>query len=414
MNIQQPIYDKIIPAQCLRGIPPSEIMVPYPSIRSLLDSQMRWHGDKPFIIELDSKGNRRVLSFNRLFNKSSQGANFLKSAGISFGDHVAINPQNTIQTLIQFFSTWMIGATAVINQKELIIANQSVHQFSEAEKVFPDELREMEPLLSQYSEDYQLERKSKLDDEVMIVGKLDRNGELIAVTLTHYNILVNSMAIADWLKLETGSLLTCDIPLSEVSGIVGCIMSALYTGCPVLLSQVDNSEKLFDQIQQNEGHIIFTEAKRLSQPKLNKDLTHPRFIVCPHQNLTQELILRIYDKFEIQVIPGFCRPEATSFSTLFPIYYSDEEFKKFIMNNHDICIGTPLRSNELDIHNSRGKPLSEGEIGEIVIRGHNVMKGYLNAEKATQKVFKNGWLRTGENGIFRQAEDGEKLYYISG
>ncbi len=414
MNIQHPIYDKVIPAQCLRGIPPSEIMVPYPSIRSLLDSQMRWHGDKPFIIELDSNGDRGVLSFNRLFNKSSQGANFLKSAGISFGDHVAINPQNTIQTLIQFFSTWMIGATAVINQKELIITNQSVHQFSGAEKVFPDDLREMETLLSQYSEDYQLERKSKLDDEVIIVGKLDMNEELIAVTLTHYNILVNSMAMADWLKLETGSLLTCDIPLSEVSGIVGCIISALYTGCPVLLSQVENSEKLFEQIQQNEGHIIFTEAKKLSQPKLKKDLTHLRFIVCPHQNLTQELILRIYDEFKIQVISGFCRPETTSFSTLFPIYKNGEEFKKIIMNYHDICIGTPLRSNELDIHNSKGEPLSEGEIGEIVIRGHNVMKGYLNAEKATQEVFKNGWLRTGENGIFRQAEDGEKLYYISG
>jgi long-chain acyl-CoA synthetase len=70
-------------------------------------------------------------------------------------------------------------------------------------------------------------------------------------------------------------------------------------------------------------------------------------------------------------------------------------------------IGTPIEGVEMKIVDDDGKVVPQGEVGEIVIRGHNVMKGYWNRPEATaEAIDQDGWFRTGdmakvdENGYF--------------
>jgi long-chain acyl-CoA synthetase len=67
-------------------------------------------------------------------------------------------------------------------------------------------------------------------------------------------------------------------------------------------------------------------------------------------------------------------------------------------------IGTPIPGIEMKIIDETGNQLPPGEVGEIVIRGHNVMKGYWNRPDATAEVLAAGWLRTGD--MARTDQDG--------
>jgi long-chain acyl-CoA synthetase len=71
-------------------------------------------------------------------------------------------------------------------------------------------------------------------------------------------------------------------------------------------------------------------------------------------------------------------------------------------------IGTPIEGVEMRVVDDDGIDVPTGEVGEIVIRGHNVMKGYWGRPEATAEAIRDGWFRTGD--LARQDEDG--FYYI--
>jgi long-chain acyl-CoA synthetase len=68
----------------------------------------------------------------------------------------------------------------------------------------------------------------------------------------------------------------------------------------------------------------------------------------------------------------------------------------------------------MDIQNDKGEPLSENSRGEIVIRGHNVMKYYDQNPEANAKTFEFGWFRSGDEGFFINDEKGRKYFFITG
>ena len=68
----------------------------------------------------------------------------------------------------------------------------------------------------------------------------------------------------------------------------------------------------------------------------------------------------------------------------------------------------------MDIQNERGESMKEGERGEIVIRGHNVMKYYDKNPEANEKAFEFGWFRSGDEGFSRKDETGRKFFFITG
>jgi long-chain acyl-CoA synthetase len=61
-------------------------------------------------------------------------------------------------------------------------------------------------------------------------------------------------------------------------------------------------------------------------------------------------------------------------------------------------VGLPMWGTEVAIINADGRRLPPGEIGDIVVRGHNVMKGYYKRPEATAETLRNGWLHTGDIG----------------
>jgi long-chain acyl-CoA synthetase len=77
-------------------------------------------------------------------------------------------------------------------------------------------------------------------------------------------------------------------------------------------------------------------------------------------------------------------------------------------------IGTDVPCNEMAIHDAEGNAVADGDRGEIVIRGANVMRGYDNNERANAEAFAFGWFRSGDEGFRVLGSDGRHYYFITG
>src|SRR5262249_50031294 len=105
--------------------------------------------------------------------------------------------------------------------------------------------------------------------------------------------------------------------------------------------------------------------------------------------LPGEVLRAFKEKFGIPLIEGYGLTETSPVATFNP--------PKGVQKAGSI--GIPLPGVEVQVYDTNGKPLPHGEIGEIVVRGPNVMKGYYHLPEATIQAIRNGWLYTGDLGF---------------
>jgi len=413
MSFNRETQEKINSAHCIRGIPLSEIMTPYPSIRSLLESQVRRYGDKTFILFHSKEGHGEAISYNQFFVYTSQAANFLKLKGIGYGDRVIFKTRNDLSTLIQFFAIWMIGGVSlpVSNKMELWIEPNVSSKILKIDNQFIKILKNQKP-------EFKIGKKSKLSDDVLIFNSFNQEGNGRGIVLSHYNVLVDAMAIADWHELTDNLSVLCWVPLNHVTGIIGCILSSLYAGCRIILMDSVRKENFLNLLLTEKVELVFINSSGLlncedSLKKLtDHEKTSIRHFICSHRNLTTQTIIRFLKKYKIRLFPGFELAEAACFSSFLPISLSNREFLDLLSIEKGLPIGTALLPAEMNVLDAEGIEIKEGEIGQIVIRGHHIMKGYLNNEEATVEVFKHGWLNSGSDGFYTIGSDGTRHFTV--
>ena len=124
------------------------------------------------------------------------------------------------------------------------------------------------------------------------------------------------------------------------------------------------------------------------------DTSSVRFAVCGAAPASVELLERFESRYGIPIIEGYGLSEGTCASTVNPL---DGPRKPG-------TVGLPLPGQTIRIVDAAGRPVPDGEAGEVVIKGANVMRGYLNRPEETAKTVVDGWLHTGDIGRFD--EDG--------
>jgi long-chain acyl-CoA synthetase len=139
----------------------------------------------------------------------------------------------------------------------------------------------------------------------------------------------------------------------------------------------------------------------LNLPEREKyDLSNLRLCICGAAPMPVELFHQFEKAFNTVIIEGYGLSEGTCASTANPV---NGERKIG-------SIGLALSGQEIKIFDDQDKEVGIGEVGEIVIRGSNVMLGYYKNEQATAETLRSGWLHTGDLGKV----DSEGYFYIVG
>jgi long-chain acyl-CoA synthetase len=441
---------RIAEAQSFDGTPSSQVIVPYGNIGALLLTQVDRYENKAYLIYYDDDGGRHEFSYREFYEEVSRTAAFLHSAGIRKGNRIATVSYNHSDVVIQYFAAFLLGAVVVpINTGEddkriayilensrtalAFVRDQYVDRISALLPALPglkaivQTGKRVRPDLPHFATEiarqpvaFTPSAQPALQDEALIVYTSGTTGHPKGVVLTQYNLLVDAMAIAEWHRISDSQRMMCVLPIHHVNGTVVTLMTPLYAGCGVVLNQKFHTEKFFERISMEKVSVVSvvpTLLQFLLHAKLSMEaykLIHFRHIICGAGPLTVDLALRFEQQFKIPIIHGYGLSETTCYSCFLPVDLEPGEHKRWLSKFGFPSIGIPLPINDMAIHDEHGNELGEGERGEIVIRGHNVMKYYFQNAGANESTFAHGWFRSGDEGFFQYDDQERKYFFITG
>lgn len=215
-------------------------------------------------------------------------------------------------------------------------------------------------------------------------------GQPKGAVLTFDNHLSSANASAFRIGIDVNDRWLSCLPLYHVGGLAVVFRSCLY-GTAIVLHQrfdVDTFNASLDQDAVTLTSLVPTMLHRLLQSRAAPWPASLRLVLLGGAAATPELLAVAWDA-GVPVAPTYGLTEASSqVATALP---ADARRKPG-------TVGKPLFGTELQIVDDAGQPLPAGEIGEVLVRGPQVMAGYYRNPEATARTLQKGWLHTGDLG----------------
>jgi len=242
------------------------------------------------------------------------------------------------------------------------------------------------------------------DDTWAVIYTSGTTGHPKGAMLTHYNLANNAMTLAGMRLAGPNDVVFGVLPLFHIYGQTSAFNSSIYLGLTIRLWPHFNPEELFSAIEEEENSILIavpTIFNRLVELANGRPLGRSglRFCVSGGASLPVEVLRRFEDRFHTKIYEGYGLTECS------PVCVENP----FGRQTRPGSIGLPIPGFEARIVNDQDEDVSMGAVGELIIRGPGVMKGYLNQPAATAETLRRGWLHTGDLG--RMDED-QYIYIV--
>ncbi len=242
--------------------------------------------------------------------------------------------------------------------------------------------------------------KAKEDDLMMLLYTSGTTGRPKGVMLSHKNFLANVKQCLEAIKLESKDRFLCLLPLFHSFSWTTCMLIPLKLGAlvvinesllpfdPVIKAIWKHKITLFVAVPQIYSAL---SAKIQGAKALFLRLINPIRLCISGAAPLPAAVHHTFEKtFGIPLLEGYGLTETAPVATFNPA-------KKRKVGT----VGLPIPGVEITLRDDDGKALRQGEVGEIWIRGENVMKGYYKRPAETKEVLtKDGWLKSGDMGRF--------------
>ena len=238
-------------------------------------------------------------------------------------------------------------------------------------------------------------------DEALVLHTSGTTSRPKIVPLSNLNIFTSAVNISKSLKLTADDHCLNIMPLFHIHGLIAVLSASAKVGASVCASNGFNALKFLDLAETQNitwysgvptmHQAILLRAQKNSNKAKKLNL---RFIRSSSASLPPAIFEQLNNIFQTPVIEAYGMTEATHQMASNPLPPSIQK---------PGLVGMPA-GPEICIMNDKNEKLSQGEIGEICIKGNNVTNGYENNPEANKQSFVNDWFRTGDEGFFD--EDG--------
>jgi acyl-CoA synthetase (AMP-forming)/AMP-acid ligase II len=212
------------------------------------------------------------------------------------------------------------------------------------------------------------------------------------------------------------------MPIYHVAGMQA-LMAGIYGGRTIALMRQFDEKEWFETVQREKATrvmVVPTMLKRIvDYPEFDKyDLSRVRVITYGAAACPYEVLKKTIERFPGRALINAFGGTETS-STIAALRAEDqvitgretEAEREKKLKRLATSIGLPLEDVEIQVRSEKGRELPSGKVGEIVVRGSRIMKGYWRDEDKTQRAFTDdGWYRTGDLGY----KDEEGYIYLTG
>ncbi|MBS0260918.1 MAG: long-chain fatty acid--CoA ligase [Planctomycetes bacterium] len=410
------------------------------------------------------------LTYEELFSQARRLARVLVRAGLQPGDRVGILLPNLPESLVTLFGIWMAGGV-VVSLSPLMVADQigsmlgatgcrivvtldvltpllaapatqpAVVLVTSLAKRLPRleqlgyawvrfrRLGFQTPLTGSEILDYEttLEQAPEISEPVRtavtqpayILPTGGTTGAPKAVTLSHSNLMANAWQLAHWSQGVAGAeTLLAVLPFFHSYGLSTCVLNGIALGATLVLHHRFRPASVVRLIEQHRPTLfpavpamlsaLNTQVLRKSHP----DLRSLKSCLSGGAALPQAIADEFSEHTGCRVVEGYGLSEAS------PVTHAGPLDGTAIPGT----IGVPLPDTDARIVDQTTglEILPTGEVGELIVRGPQVMLGYWNNPDESQKVLRDGWLFTGDlatqdsQGFFKIVDRKKDLIITSG
>ncbi len=405
----------------------------FESVAEMILTRSREIPDKPYALFYDE-----VITYSQVNQRANKIANYLKSKGVRKGDVVSILVMNSPEVYYNMFGIQKLGAIAgSINfmlkgpeiayllddskPKIVFVGSEFMQEFAKGYKEARHKPEVVE-VVTQVQHDIDLKQEKlsyiienypdteafvpqKLDDPFLLLYSSGTTGKPKGILLSNRGQLSVCRDMSTVGIFQEGDVMLLLLPMYHTNPICVWTYPIAFSGQTVSIrkafspadfwpSIIDHKATILMGVPAMYNYVFYTiDSSTIDRSKLKL-----RIAFCGAAPLSVELINGFKEKFNIEIIEGYGLTEVTGLSTVNPP----------LGKRKPGSIGLAMPSQEIKIMDDNNKAFSQGEKGEICIKGDAVMLKYFNNRQETDKTIIDGWLHTGDIAFM----DEEKFIYI--
>jgi long-chain acyl-CoA synthetase len=385
------------------------------NLATLLTESAKRHPDRP-AIKLDEF----EISYQELDESSARAAALLARKGVGTGNRVGVMLPNVPQFAVAYYGILRAGGTVVpmnplLKGREVRFyltdpeANAvfAWHDFANAAREGAEgtgaeavtvEPGAFEELLGDVEPDFDVAERDPSDTAVILYTS-GTTGKPKGAELTHENLIRNAEISRGIMEVTEEDVLLGALPLFHAFGQTCSLnMAMAYAAMLSMIPRFDPGKAL--EIIERDRVTVFQGVPTmftgmLHHPKRERyDVSSLRLCVSGGAAMPVEVLRGFEEGFNCKVLEGYGLSETSPVASF---NHPDRERRPG-------TIGHPVEGVQMKVVDEDDNEVAQGEIGEIVIRGHNVMKGYWRNPDATEAAIRDGWFHSGDMG--RIDEDG--------
>jgi len=387
------------------------------NLATILTDTAKRHGDRT-AFKLDDV----ALNYALLDEASARIAGLLRQRGVAEGDRVGLMLPNVPYFPVVYYG--ILRAGGVVVPMNVLLKEREVrfylddpgakllfawHGFAEAAEAGAEDAGaerllvkpgDFEQLLASQEPDRSVAGRAA-DDTAVVLYTSGTTGTPKGAELTHANLRRNCSIVTRKLGgFSEEDVLLGALPLFHSFGQTCAMNAGVGIGAMVTLLPRFDPDKALEIIERDRV-TVFQGVPTMYNAMLHSDSTDGadtstlRLCISGGSAMPAELMRAFEEKFGCIILEGYGLSETSPVASF---NHPDHERKPG-------SIGTPIEGVEMKVVDAGGSDLPAGEVGEIVIRGHNVMKGYWERADATEAaITRDGWFHTGD--LARVDEDG--------
>ncbi len=342
----------------------------------------------------------REYTFREFDSYVKRFSTWVAAQGIKPGDRVGIFLPNCIEYIFTYFAINRIGAIGVpINsyltdgEVEYIVKDSGMPLLISsrmmdvsAKVVLVGDVREAAEAISE--EEIVPSYEKDIHDIATIIYTSGTTGSPKGAMLSHYNIVSNAFGLLSNIEIDSSARILAVLPLYHCFGFLGVIVLPLCIGASSFIQKTFQPSDTIRFIAENKLNVLFMVPpmyQLLARIKAVHHLNSVKYAISGGAAMPKAVALAFEEAYGLPILEGYGLSEASPVVSLNRV----EKHKYY-------SIGLAIKDVTVRIQLDDGTEGKAGEIGELLVKGPNVMKGYWNLPEESAKALKDGWLHTGD------------------